>query len=408
MICGLLGRTLGHSFSPEIHHFLGDYEYRLFEEEPENLEKFLKETPFSGINVTIPYKKAVIPFCDELSDAARILGAVNTIVRTEDGRLIGHNTDCSGFACLLKKSGIRPAGKKCLVLGSGGASNTVCAVLRHFGGQVTVISRTGENNYQNLDRHSDAALIVNTTPVGMYPNTEEAPLSLDPFPHLEGVLDVIYNPARTVLLLQAEARKIPALNGLIMLVAQAKESAEWFTGKSIPDEKTETIYHALRKKTENVVLIGMPGAGKTTIGELLARKMHRRFIDTDEKIIKLTGKSIDQIFREGGESAFRHLETLMLREYANRTGVVLSTGGGCVTRKENYGFLHQNGQIFWIQRNLPDLPTDGRPLSQIQTPESLYAQRMPLYEAFADAAVCNQAAPEDCCREILEKWEELL
>ena len=191
MICGLLGRTLGHSFSPQIHHFLGDYEYRLFEEEPENLENFLKETPFSGINVTIPYKKAVIPFCDELSDAARILGAVNTVIRAKDGRLIGHNTDCSGFACLLKKSGIRPAGKKCLVLGSGGASNTVCAVLRHFGGKVTVISRTGENNYQNLGKHSDAALIVNTTPVGMYPNTKEAPLSLDPFPNLEAVLDVI-------------------------------------------------------------------------------------------------------------------------------------------------------------------------------------------------------------------------
>ena len=222
MKCGLLGRKLGHSYSPQIHALLGNYSYQLFEKEPEEIGDFLKNGDFTGLNVTIPYKKEVIPFLDELSPAAARLGAVNTIVR-RDGKLIGHNTDYFGFRRLVQESGLQVAGKKVLVLGSGGASSTAVAVLQELGAKVTVISRSGENNYENLDRHADAAVIANTTPVGMYPNTGKSALSLDGFPRLEGVLDAVYNPARTQILLDAERRGLAAVNGLWMMVAQAKE-----------------------------------------------------------------------------------------------------------------------------------------------------------------------------------------
>ena len=273
MECGLLGRKLGHSYSPQIHACLGDYSYTLFEKEPEEVADFLKSGDFTGLNVTIPYKKTVIPYLDELSPAAKKLGAVNTVVRREDGTLFGHNTDYFGFASLLKRSGLDVAGKKVLVLGSGGASNTVTAVLTGLGAEAVVISRSGENNYENLQRHEDAAVIVNATPVGMYPNTGVSPVDLKRFPMLEGVLDVIYNPARTQLLLDAEAFQIPCANGLWMLVAQAKESAEYFTGKSIDDAVIAKIYGTLAAQMANIVLIGMPGCGKSTIGALLAEKL---------------------------------------------------------------------------------------------------------------------------------------
>ena len=271
MQCGLLGRKLGHSYSPQIHAMLGSYGYALFEKEPEALEDFLKNGDFTGLNVTIPYKKDVIPFLDELSDRAKRLGAVNTIVRKPDGRLIGHNTDYFGFETMLADSGIDMQGKKALVCGSGGASNTAVAVLREHGAHVVILSRSGPDNYQNLERHADAALIVNATPVGMYPNVDGAAIEdLSLFPKLEGVLDLIYNPARTKILLAAEERGLKTENGLKMLVAQAKESAEWFTGCSIPDSRIDGIHHAMRLEMENIVLIGMPGCGKTTIGRLLA------------------------------------------------------------------------------------------------------------------------------------------
>ena len=249
--CGLLGRKLGHSYSPAIHADLGDYSYRLFEKEPDELEDFLRNGGFDAINVTIPYKKDVIPFLDELSPTAKKLGAVNTIVRRPDGKLIGHNTDYYGFRSMLEKSALDCRNKKVLVLGSGGASVTICAVLEEAGALVTVISRTGDNNYQNLHLHQDAAVIVNTTPVGMYPNTNVSPLDLSLFPRLEGVLDIIYNPARTKLLLDAEARELVTMNGLWMLVAQAKEAAEWFTGEAIADNAIEAIHASLRRRMEN-------------------------------------------------------------------------------------------------------------------------------------------------------------
>lgn len=407
MQCGLLGRKLGHSYSPQIHNLLGDYSYVLFEKEPEELGNFLKNGDFSGLNVTIPYKKEVIPYLSELSPTAKKMGCVNTVLRRSDGTLYGHNTDYFGFTSLVRHAGLSVTGKKVLVLGSGGASNTAVAALKDLGASPVIISRSGENNYQNLHRHTDAAAIVNTTPVGMYPNTGVSPIDLELFPHLEGVLDVIYNPARTQLLLDAEKLGIPRENGLWMLVAQAKEAAEVFTGGKISDEVIEKIYRELSHQMKNIVLIGMPGCGKSTIGALLAEKLGRTLADADEKIISLAGKSIPDIFAQDGEPTFRDWETQALTELGKQSGLVIATGGGCVTQKRNYPLLHQNGYLVWLERDCSVLPTDGRPLSQANDLGKMYAARKPLYEAFADIRVENAGTPEETAQKILDALEEL-
>ena len=407
MKCGLLGRKLGHSYSPQIHNLLGDYSYVLFEKEPEELENFLKNGDFSGLNVTIPYKKEVIPYLSELSPTAQKMGCVNTVLRKSDGTLYGHNTDYFGFTSLVRHAGLSVAGKKVLVLGSGGASNTAVAALKDLGASPVVISRSGENNYGNLHLHRDAAAIVNATPVGMYPNTGVSPIDLELFPHLEGVLDVIYNPARTQLLLDAEKLGIPRENGLWMLVAQAKEAAEVFTSGKISDEVIEKIYRRLSHQMKNIVLIGMPGCGKSTIGTLLAEKLGRTLADADEKIISLAGKSIPDIFAQDGEPTFRDWETKALTELGKQSGLVIATGGGCVTQKRNYPLLHQNGYLVWLERDCSVLPTDGRPLSQANDLGKMYAARKPLYEAFADIRVENTGTPEETVQKILDALEEL-
>ncbi len=389
MKCGLLGQTLGHSYSPAIHAQLGDYEYTLFEKEPAELADFLQNSDWDGLNVTIPYKQTVIPYLDHASDIVKKLGAVNTIVRN-DGKLAGYNTDYWGFHAMLAKSGLSPAGKKCLVLGSGGASKVVQAVLQDALAHVVVISRSGENNYHDLLRHSDAAMIVNTTPVGMYPNTGVSPVDLSLFPHLEGVLDLIYNPARTQLLLDAEKRGIVAENGLWMLISQAIHAAERFTGKTEKAKSMEEIYRSLTAQMENIILIGMPGCGKSTIGRLLAQSWGKTFVDTDREIEKLAKKSIPQIFAEDGEDTFRALETQVLALLGKQSGLVIATGGGCVTRCENYPLLHQNGTIFWLQRALDQLPKEGRPLSVDL--EAMYRVREPMYAAFADFVIDNSGS----------------
>lgn len=399
MKCGLLGRKLGHSYSPAIHAHLGDYEYALYEKEPEELEAFLRSGDWDGLNVTMPYKQAVIPYLDHVSATARDLGAVNTIVR-RDGKLVGHNTDYWGFHSMLAKSGLCPAGKKCLVLGSGGASKVAQSVLKNADARVVVISRTGENNYHNLQLHSDAAILVNTTPVGMYPHTGVSPVDLDLFPHLEGVLDVVYNPERTQLLLDAEKRGIVAENGLWMLIAQAIYAAIRFTGKPADSKSIEEIHSILRAQMENIVLIGMPGCGKSTIGRLLAQKSGKCFVDADEEIEKMAKKNIPAIFAEDGEDAFRVYETKVLEALGKQSGLIIATGGGCVTRAENYPLLHQNGTIFWLQRDLEKLPADGRPLSQSGNPEAMYAFRAPLYAAFADFIVDNNGIIEKAVEQI--------
>lgn len=408
MKCGLLGRKLGHSYSPQIHAYLGDYSYELFEKEPNEIGDFLKNGDFTAINVTIPYKKDVIPFCNELSPRAIAMGAVNTIVRRPDGSLIGHNTDHFGFSSMVERCGLKPAGKKVLVLGSGGASNTAVRVMEEMGANVVIISRRGENNYSNLYLHTDASIIVNATPVGMYPNPGVSPLDLSLFPKLEGILDMIYNPSRTKLLLDAAQRGLVAENGLWMLVAQAKEAAEWFTDASISDDMIAKIHNTLRVQMENIILVGMPGCGKSTVAALLAQKLGRKSLDADEKIIELADKTIPEIFAQDGEPEFRRIETQALAQLGMQSGVIIATGGGCVTQQRNYPLLHQNGTIFWLERDLDLLPTDGRPLSQTNKLNDMYKIRKPMYEQFADFRIDNNGNPADTVAQILAKLEVTL
>ena len=402
--CGLLGQKLTHSYSPAIHAALGcGYSYELFEIEPKNLCGFMKQGSFHGLNVTIPYKKDVIPFCRTLSETARAIGSVNTIVRQKDGTLHGDNTDAQGFLSMLKSSGIDAAGRKVLVLGSGGSSLTICHVLRsEEASETVIISRRGEQTYENMDAHFDAEIIVNTTPVGMYPNTGESLISLDKFTRLEGVLDIVYNPARTKLLMDAQSRGIPHIGGLTMLVGQARGSAEVFCGKKIDDDKEAKVLNLLRSSMENIVLIGMPGSGKTTIGKLIAQRLGRPFYDADAEIEKISGKTIPEIFASEGEGAFRAKETEILSELGKKSGAIIATGGGCITREENYAHLHQNAVIVFIQRNISLLARDGRPLSQNADLSEMYERRLPLYLRFADEVVENDGTLSEAVDVVLD------
>lgn len=404
--CGLLGEKLGHSYSPRIHSLLGDYAYSLYEKSPAELDDFLKNGAFDGLNVTIPYKKAVVPYCRELSQAARHIGSVNTIVCRADGSLYGDNTDYTGFLYLLDRSGLKASGKKCLVLGSGGASLAVVAALRDRGAETVVISRSGPDNYENLDRHKDARIIVNATPVGMYPNVGKAALDVGRFPELEGVLDLIYNPARTKILLDAERLGLVTGNGLSMLVAQAHRAAELFTGETIDPQKIETIWARLCREMENVILVGMPGCGKSTVGKALAQKLGREFRDADQMIAERAGCSIPEIFAREGEQGFRARETEILGELGKQSGLVIATGGGCVTRAENDPLLHQNGTIYFLERELSKLPKEGRPLSQKNDLETMYEARLPQYRRFADRTIDNdRESPDYAVEAILRDME---
>ena len=403
MKCGLLGEKLGHSYSPQIHAELADYEYRLYEKAPDAVEDFVRHGDWHGLNVTIPYKKTVIPFCDELSETASEIGSVNTLLRRPDGSIFGDNTDAFGFETLLTQTIPGSiAGQKALVLGTGGASVTVCAVLRKHGAEVVTVSRSGENNYQNLDRHADAKLLVNTTPVGMYPKNGVSPVDLGSFPKLQCVLDVVYNPARTALLLQAEVRGIPHAGGLTMLVAQAKRSSEIFLGKNLPDGELARITSLLSGSMQNLVLIGMPGCGKSTVGALLAQRLSRPLLEADAELVKKAGITIPLIFENEGEAGFRRRETATLAELGKKSGTVISTGGGCVTRAENYPLLHQNGIIIWLKRDLTKLAREGRPLSLHADLSAMYAVRQPLYARFADFTVENSGTPEETVNAVLE------
>ena len=403
---GLLGRKLGHSYSPMIFDLMGGYRYDLFEREPEGIEDLLRNEDFDGINVTIPYKKEVLQYLDEIDPLAKRLGAVNTIVK-RNGKLYGYNSDYFGFLSMVRRTGIDVSGKKVLVLGSGGASVTVRAVLADLGADVVIVSRSGENNYQNLHLHRDTAAIVNTTPLGMYPNNGVAPLELSGFPELEGVLDLIYNPARTQLLLDCEKYGIPGFNGLWMLVAQAKQSAQWFLGRELPDSLVSDIHRKLRDKMENIALVGMAGCGKSTIGRHLAKETGKEYVDADAEIEQLAGKSIPEIFAQDGEEEFRRLETEVLTQLGKRSGLIIATGGGCVTRERNFPLLHQNSRIIWLKRCPYRLPTEGRPLSQKTTPAKLYEERKPLYKLFSDAAIDNDGTKGETLTQILNILEVL-
>lgn len=406
MVYGLLGRTLRHSYSPQIHALLGDYEYRLFEVEPQDLEAFLKKREFGGINVTIPYKKDVLPYLSGISDNAKRIGAVNTIIVKEDGGLYGDNTDYDGFLCLVQKSGFQVKGKKALVLGTGGASLPISAVLSDLGArEVVFISRSGENNYQNLSRHADADFIVNTTPVGMYPNNLKAPLSLSEFPNLSGVLDIVYNPQKTKLILDAERLGIPAYSGLLMLVAQGKRAAELFLGHDIPDSETDRIFKKLSTEMQNIVLVGMPGCGKTTVGKALAEQLNRPFFDADEEILKRTGKSAEAWIEACGEAVFRQKETEVLESLCKQSGTVIATGGGAVTVPKNADILRQNSIVFFINRDVSALPVEGRPLSKATALSEMYEVRLPMYRSVCDYEIAADGSVEAVVRRILEELQ---
>ncbi len=400
---GLLGEKLGHSFSPQLHNALADYDYRLYPTPPEAVEELFRRREFKGLNVTIPYKQTVIPLCDEVDPRAAAIGAVNTVVNRE-GRLTGYNTDIDGLIYLAKRAGVEMAGKKVVILGSGGTSRTARAAARELGAaDVVVVSRHGEDNYENLSRHAGAQVLINTTPVGMYPNCGAAPVSLEAFPRLEGVLDVVYNPLRTALLMEAEAWGIPCSCGLPMLAAQARRAAELFTGGRIPDHRLEEVIAGLAARTRNVVLIGMPGCGKSAVGRALAKRLGKTFVDLDAEIVRRAGRPIPDIFAREGEDAFRALESQAVREAGARTGCVLSTGGGVVTREENYPPLHQNGVIVHITRALELLPVNGRPVSQSTDLRELWRRREPLYQSFADLTVDNNGPMEETVQRILEE-----
>lgn len=402
IICGLLGEKLGHTFSPAIHSEFGDYQYNIYEKREDELDDFFARRDWDGINVTIPYKKTVMKYCDDLSPVARVIGSVNTIVRRPDGSLFGDNTDAYGFELLLRTINAQVTGCNAIVLGSGGASLTAVYVLRKLRAKsVTVISRSGPDNYDNLEKHYNANIIINTTPVGMYPNTDETPIDLRNFRELTAVVDVIYNPLRTNLIMQAESLGVPCIGGIRMLVGQAARSAEQFTGIRVSEKMVHHIAIKLMKEKMNLILVGMPGSGKTRIARSIAQELGRPLIDTDEEVIKKTGRTPASIITEDGEAAFRAIETEVIKEVCNATSSIISTGGGCVTRDENYAPLHRNGLVVWIKREISYLPTEGRPLSATASLSHMYMTRKPMYERFCDVSIENNGSVEGAVREVL-------
>ncbi len=396
---GLLGRTLGHSFSPRIHKSLGGYSYELFEVEPENLKGFFENTALKGFNVTIPYKKDVIKYCSSLSDAAQKTGSVNTIVRNPDGSFAGHNTDYYGLDYLIRSAGFEVSGAKIIILGNGGVSGTVRQLMNDRGAsEVVTISRKGEENYENISRHYDAEFVINTTPVGMYPDNGRAVIDITEFKSCRGVIDLIYNPIKTRLVMDAENMGIPAEGGLKMLVAQAAGACELFLGSKISDELIEAEYMRILRQVENIILIGMPGCGKSSIGERLAEITGKSFADSDIKIIEQTGRSAEDIICSDGEEYFRRVETAVAKAEGAHTGCVIATGGGVVTREENLDLLRQNGRIVYIKRSLEDLSSDGRPISAANRIEDLFRQRKTAYESWSDFEAENTGIEETAAK----------
>ena len=411
---GLIGEKLGHSFSKIIHEQLADYTYDLIPLTREELNIFMTEKQFSALNVTIPYKETVIPYLDEMDAHARKIGAVNTIVN-RNGKLTGYNTDFYGFRYMLLHIGIDVKNKKTLVLGKGGASKAVIAVLEELGAKeiLTVYYKenpetiTYEDCYQN---HSDAEIIVNTTPVGMFPKADDCPIDLDIFPNLSGVADVVYNPLRTQLIIEAEKRNIPAAGGLEMMVAQAKYAVEIFLDTKIDDSRIDEINAGLIKERSNLVLIGMSGGGKTSLGRKAAEKLGKTFVDTDEEILKRIGMPIADFFAKEGEPAFRKIETEVLHELSSQNNLVISTGGGIVKNPLNVDYLKRNGRIIWLKRNAELLQSgNGRPLAPDKVATlKLYEERLPLYTAAAEAIAENNGTEEEGLLSILKVYENTL
>lgn len=406
---GLIGEKLGHSYSPMIHARLADYRYELKEIAPEELGDFLTARNFKGLNVTIPYKQAVLPYCAELSGVAREVGCVNTLIVRPDGSLYGHNTDIGGFIHMLNRAGIDPKGRKAAVLGSGGTSLTARTALKHLGArEIIVVSRKGPVDYEALyAQHADTEILVNTTPVGMYPKNGVSPVNLSRLPKVCGVADVVYNPEKTALILDAQSRGIPAVSGLTMLVAQAREAAELFAGRSIATDRIDAIVGEIKSQTLNLVLVGMPGCGKSTLGQAIADLLGRRLVDCDSEIVRRAGMSIPDVFAQYGEDHFRALETQVLADVCRESGLVISTGGGAILRPENVRSMKQNGRVCFIRRPIELLPRNGRPLSSSEDAVArLWQERREKYASAADFTIDNDSTIESACQRMQEGFHE--
>ena len=413
MICGLIAEHLGHSVSGPIHQAIGDYPYELRELRPEKVEPFLRERDFQGINVTIPYKQTVMPFLDEISPEALAIGAVNTIVN-RNGKLYGYNTDFGGMKALIARMGLELQDKKVLILGTGGTSKTALAVARSLGArEVRKVSRSGRDGaitYEEaVKSHSDAQILINTTPCGMFPRADAQPVDLGDFHQLEGVVDAIYNPLSTELVLSAREKGIRAQGGLYMLVAQAVLAAGYFTGKDYPEDLTDRIYTKLLKDKLNLVLIGMPSSGKSTLGLALEKLLDKAYLGLDEQIVIKDGRSIPAIFAENGEDFFRDLEFEVTAEAAVLNSRIIATGGGGILRPENVRRLKRNGVLVYLDRPLEQLlPTDDRPLADSTDKiRSLYEIRRPLYQAAADITITEWSSIEKTLAQILQEWSKI-
>ena len=406
---GCIGEHLTHSFSKEVHARIGTYSYELCEIEKVNLDAFMQKREFRGINVTIPYKKDVIPYLSFISEEAKTIGAVNTIVN-RDGLLYGYNTDFAGMKALLFKLGLSLNGKKVLILGTGGTSQTAQAVASHLGArEVICVSRTGRNGAISykcaMAKHLDAEIFINTTPCGMYPRVDETPIDIADFQHLEGVVDAIYNPLRSNLVLNAQSRGIPAIGGLYMLVAQAVYAAEIFHRKEYPISLIDEIYEAILFEKQNVVLIGMPGCGKSTLGKAFAEVVCKEFLDTDELISKKHKQNPGQIIESQGEEIFRDIESVVIKEVSHLNGCVTATGGGAVLREQNVRAMKRNGMLFFLDRNLDDLmPTQDRPLSSTKEAiEALYRERYGIYTSVSDERIVVEGGVNDVLENMIKR-----
>ena len=400
----LIGKTLKHSYSKKIHKLLGEYCYDLVEVEPTKLNEFVENGGYKGFNITIPYKKVVMPYLDYIDQSAKKIGAVNTVVERA-GKRLGFNTDFDGMIYMLNRANIKVEGANVLILGSGGTSNTARAVCEYLSAKsVKVLSRTGEVNYQNYFELKQTQIVINATPVGMYPNNYECLIDLSHFDKLQGVVDVVYNPKMTMLLYQAKKLGVKYTNGFSMLVAQAKYAAELFLDTKMDDGVIENILKQLEKETTNLVLIGMPGCGKTSVGQLLSKRLGLELIDIDQEIVKRDGRDIPTIFSQDGEEYFRKLESQVIKDVGKLNGKIISTGGGAVKDEKNYFPLKQNGKIFWLNRNVEKLSQDGRPLSQgLDTVKKLYLERKELYQNFADYIVDNDGDIELAVKGVIDE-----
>ena len=401
---GLLGKTLKHSFSPQIHKLFNDYQYDLIEIDADGLEGFVKSGEYKGINVTIPYKKDIIKYLDQIDECAKIIGAVNTVVN-KNGALYGYNTDWLGMEYALKSAGIDLSNKKVLILGSGGTSNTANFVANRLGARdVLIVSRNGRLNYQNCYQQADAEIIINTTPVGMFPNNYASPLNINKFEKLEGVFDAVYNPDMTYLTFSAKQKGIKYANGLTMLVAQAKMASELFTDKKIEDALIEKAVKTIKKEKLNIVLIGMAGCGKSTIAKELSEKLNKPLIDTDQLIEQKENRKISDIFANDGEEYFRKVEIKVLKEVGKENGKIIATGGGVVEREENQFSLKQNAVVFNLIRDLDKLDRKNRPLStDINAVKKLFEKRKDKYIEFSDYTIDNNGDINQTIEKIMEK-----